>query len=472
MITRLFTLSDQLAFAKLSGDYNPLHIDEIASRRYMFGEPLVHGIHTLLWALDCFLAATPKPTTILSLEADFKKPVILSENVLVKFSEKSGHQLIEISSQSSLLSKVKLQCKPISREDWDLQQRQCMSGLAPEAQPRELTAAEVAKAKGQLELFYDNVHLSQLLPNVAAYLDPVCTAAMLASTRLVGGHCPGLNSLYSFFSLYASDKGKNTTTFAYQTAEYDERFSMAFIDLTTPGFIGNIRAFLRPPPVVQASCEQIKDTVKRDEFVGQKAIIIGGSRGLGEIVAKLLAAGGAEVFISFYRGRDEAEQLVNEIRSNGGKASTFRFNVLSPNWEAVLADHTDLHPSHLYYFATPFIAASPGQFSSEQHQCFSDYYVKGFVETVTPLLSKGLAHIFYPSTVMIDAMPLDMAEYSVAKAAGETVCRFLSKNNKGLRVSMPRLPKMTTDQTASLMKKDQLDPVPVMLDELRAHHMP
>ena len=470
MITRLFTLSDQLAFAKLSGDYNPLHIDEVASRRYMFGEPLVHGIHTLLWALDCFLAANPKPTTILSLEADFKKPVILSEDVQVKLSEKSGQQLIEISSRSSLLSKVKLQCRSISGEHWNHQQKKCMPGSAPEALPRELTATEVAQAKGKLELFYDDDLLSQLLPNVANYLDPVCTAAMLASTRLVGGHCPGLNSLYSFFSLYAADKDNNAATFAYQTAEYDERFSMASIDLTVPGFIGNIRAFLRPPPVVQASCEQIKGMVRQGEFIGQTAIIVGGSRGLGEIAAKLLAAGGAEVFISFYRGSDEAEQLVNEIRSHGGNASTFRFNVLSPNWEAVSGHHKDLHPSHFYYFATPFIAASPGQFSVEQYQCFSDYYVKGFVETVTPLLSKGLTHIFYPSTVMIDDMPLDLAEYSVAKAAGETVCHFMSKNNKSLQISMPRLPKMTTDQTASLMKKDQLDPVPVMLHELRAHH--
>ncbi|WP_257285051.1 SDR family NAD(P)-dependent oxidoreductase [Endozoicomonas sp. SESOKO1] len=470
MKTRLFTLSDQLAFAKLSGDYNPLHIDEVASRRYMFGEPLVHGIHTLLWVLDCFLGANPKPVTILSLEADFKKPVILSEDVQVKFSEKSGLQLIEISSQTNQLSKVKLQCKGISQEDKDHQQKKCLPGSAPEASPKELTAAEVAQARGQLELFYDDDLLSELLPNVAAYLDPVCTAAMLASTRLVGGHCPGLNSLYSFFSLYASDKDNDTTEFTYQTAEYDERFSMASIDLTAPGFIGNIRAFLRPSPVVQASSEQIKGMVKQDEFVGQTAIIVGGSRGLGEIAAKLLAAGGADVFISFYRGSDEAEQLVNEIRSNGGSASTFHFNVLSPHWEAMFENHKDLQPSHFYYFATPFIAASPGQFSVEQYQCFSDYYVKGFVETVTPLLSKGLTHIFYPSTVMIDDMPLDLAEYSVAKAAGETVCRFLSKNKKSLRISTPRLPKMTTDQTASLMKKDQLDPVPVMLNALRAHH--
>ncbi len=51
---RTFTSEDQIAFAELSGDYNPLHMDAVASRRMLFGSQVVHGIHTLLWALDCY----------------------------------------------------------------------------------------------------------------------------------------------------------------------------------------------------------------------------------------------------------------------------------------------------------------------------------------------------------------------------------------------------------------------------------
>jgi hypothetical protein len=39
---RRFTLDDQVAFAHLSGDFNPIHVDPIAGRRHMFGEPVVH----------------------------------------------------------------------------------------------------------------------------------------------------------------------------------------------------------------------------------------------------------------------------------------------------------------------------------------------------------------------------------------------------------------------------------------------
>ena len=39
--SRSFSIEDQRAFAKLSGDSNPLHIDPVAARRLMFGQVAV-----------------------------------------------------------------------------------------------------------------------------------------------------------------------------------------------------------------------------------------------------------------------------------------------------------------------------------------------------------------------------------------------------------------------------------------------
>tara|TARA_B110000240_G_scaffold186172_1_gene222473 strand:+ start:299 stop:481 length:183 start_codon:yes stop_codon:yes gene_type:complete len=60
MTRREFTMDDGLFFAKCSGDYNPIHLDPVASRRFMFGEPIVHGLHTVLWALDVWLGDKKK----------------------------------------------------------------------------------------------------------------------------------------------------------------------------------------------------------------------------------------------------------------------------------------------------------------------------------------------------------------------------------------------------------------------------
>ena len=48
----LFTLDDQKRFAKLSGDYNPIHISEKISRKLITGECIVHGINLFLVGLE------------------------------------------------------------------------------------------------------------------------------------------------------------------------------------------------------------------------------------------------------------------------------------------------------------------------------------------------------------------------------------------------------------------------------------
>jgi hypothetical protein len=75
---------------------------------------------------------------------------------------------------------------------------------------------------------------------------------------------------------------------------------------------------------------------------------------------------------------------------------------------------------------------------------------------------------FYPSSVFIDEPSAALAEYAVAKAAGEALCAVIEKTKKGISISRPRLSKMATDQTVSLTDNDRLDPAPIMLKELRA----
>ena len=42
----------QRAFADLSGDHNPIHLDALVARRTPFGRVAVHGMHLLLDALE------------------------------------------------------------------------------------------------------------------------------------------------------------------------------------------------------------------------------------------------------------------------------------------------------------------------------------------------------------------------------------------------------------------------------------
>jgi NAD(P)-dependent dehydrogenase (short-subunit alcohol dehydrogenase family) len=231
---------------------------------------------------------------------------------------------------------------------------------------------------------------------------------------------------------------------------------------------GSIKAFVRPQPQQQAQYLSLKHLIEANEFTGQRALVVGGSRGLGEVAAKILCSGGAQVKITYYQGKDDADRIVDEITSNGGAAGSFHLDVLNPGLNFSEAGLNGWNPTHLYYFATPFISAAlKGAFSPALFTKFCNCYVAGFLHTVQPLQRRGLRNIFYPSTVFIDDPPANMGEYAAAKMAGEMVCRFLQKNYAGMTIHVPRLPRMATDQTVSLWPSNNLDPVTVMIEALR-----
>jgi hypothetical protein len=124
----------------------------------------------------------------------------------------------------------------------------------------------------------------------------------------------------------------------------------------------------------------------------------------------------------------------------------------------------------LYYFATPYIGSSTaGKFSSKMFKTFCDCYVRDFLAAFNSVrtISPDLAQVFYPSSTTVEDMPPNLVEYFTAKSAGEALCRFLQKAHPDLRFMTPRLPRLATDQTASMIPTETADPAIFMLRLLR-----
>ena len=96
--------------------------------------------------------------------------------------------------------------------------------------------------------------------------------------------------------------------------------------------------------------------VSPTEFAGSTALIIGGSRGLGALTAKILAAGGGKVIVTYATGQDDAEALTAEIRSQTAAdvCETFQYNIYEE--AATQLKNLKVGVTHLYYFATGKIA--------------------------------------------------------------------------------------------------------------------
>ena len=83
LAVKQFSMADQERFARLSGDFNPLHMDLLSARRTQMGLPLVHGIHTLLWGLEHLLLAAGRVNHLPMnrLKVRFSKPVCVGDSV-------------------------------------------------------------------------------------------------------------------------------------------------------------------------------------------------------------------------------------------------------------------------------------------------------------------------------------------------------------------------------------------------------
>ena len=145
------------------------------------------------------------------------------------------------------------------------------------------------------------------------------------------------------------------------------------------------------------------------------------------------------------------EAVAQEIRSVGGLCETLAYDASLPA-EPQLAGLADA-PTHAYYFATPTIfRAQSALFARARLDAFLAVYVEGFLNLAEALRARRRdVSIFYPSSVFVGERPRGMLEYAMAKAAGETLCAEMNQAWPPLHVTVDRLPRLRTDQTASVI---------------------
>ncbi len=467
---RSFTAKDQSNFAEISGDWNPVHVDPVAARRTICGEIVVHGVHSLLWALECLSGLVPGQGGLAHLEAEFKRQVHLHEVVsckLLNLTVAEFHLILEVNGR------VAARMRGFFSQSFP--NRANVPKRIGTSHCRDLSFEEISSASGSLPLFLDEDRFRESFSGVSRLLSNRQIAALLATTRLVGMECPGLHSIYSGHNLRFDAEDTGACEMRYECVRTDRRFSMLWLNVKGPGLEGTITAFVRPRPQAQARIEAVQAHVTQNEFAEIRALVIGGSRGLGEITAKIIAAGGGDVWTTYHRGKEDAARVTNEIRSTGFKCTCLAFDVTDSSDLLIGQLGAEWKPNQLYYFATPPISLEKQNgFSSEKFQTYCSFYVDGFFATVHALFSLEIEplSIFYPSTIYLQEVQEGASEYCAAKAAGEVICRYLDQKFPQVSVTVRRLRRMKTDQTSTLMAMNAEDPLLEMLEAIRAMPLP
>ncbi len=469
--SKRFDLPAQAQFAALSGDFNPMHMDPLAARRTQAGAPVVHGVHALLWLLESILEGAPAIPRAGALNVRFRN-VIYVDDV-------ADAELVQITARA-LRARVLaggVEALSLSIDFGEPRQPGPAPAVAGEPSepvpqsPLDVGLDQIAGRRGRLRFVGSAAAAASAFPNAARYLGPRAVAALACCSSLVGMVVPGLYSLFRGLELTVGAGSSGADELTYAVASIDERFRLVRIAVVGGGLSGSLEAFSRFPPVRQPAMAQVAPLVARGDFVGSTALVVGGSRGLGELTAKLLAAGGARVIVTYQSGRDDAARVAAEIEQWGAECGSVQYDVRRAA-SAQLAALTHA-PTHLYYFATPSIfRRRTAPYDRTRFQDFNVFYIDGFAELVTAcqrLRPDGLS-VFYPSSVAVETRPADMTEYAMSKAAGEILCQDLQKWLRGMRFVVRRLPRLPTDQTGSLVPIKTADPLPEMLAVVREMH--
>jgi acyl dehydratase len=471
LASRTFTPADQHWFAALSGDSNPIHMDSIAARRTLAGAPVVHGVHSMLWALNTMAATHPELPVPTSLRASFDRFVSLGETMTVRLSSVDANRLrLSVTSASDGISVVTVRVSLKGERPPEPSSDFPANGTTISvSEPLDLNMNEMVSLAGMVPYATDLSTVESAFRDVSRWLGAARVADLAGCTRIVGMVCPGLHSIFHGLNVQLTQPHFKRPGVLFRVASADMRFRMLVLDVAGTGIQGNLTTTARRPPVAQPNIKNLADVVKRGEFANQTAMIVGGSRGLGELTAKLLAAGGARVVITYAQGISDAKRVVSEITGAKAWAEAIPHDATLPCANQPVASYAGLI-TNLYYFATPTIGGkSLDTIDLTRLPAFLQFYVYGFYD-VSKILAKEKLVVFYPSSVFVSECAPKFLAYAMAKAAGERLCAEMTKSWKGVKVLFSRLPRLPTDQTAGLLATDFQSPVDVMLPLLRRAH--
>ncbi len=452
-----FSSQDIQQFADWSGDQNPLHVDEAAARRTVFGQTVVHGMLSALHALSSPPLSDAGPLRRLDIE--FRSAIFPETTYSVLRTPAADGVAAAITAGDAPLVALHVNQPPRAAQ-WAADTSWTASARAAEAascrrQPAVLDVADLRPGH-EITARYQTGEIPAAYSGV-----PAVQARVLAlCSYLVGMELPGLRSLFTRLTLNFEDIREDSPELLYRAriARFDPHFRILDLrlDVATadgrPVASGDVRAYVRFSPIVtQPEVLAAYLSPETRQLEDRVVLVCGGSRGLGAELSAALAMAGCHVYASFNRDGVAARELAGAIEHAGAHIELLEGDAGDVQWCAaalatITARHGRLDAVVLNACAPPasmrLAADSAGAFSRyiEQNLRLAQVPVAVFL----PTLAARDGSVVCISSSFVTDPPAGFGHYVALKQAVEATVQTAVRESTSVRGLIARPPRLQT----------------------------
>jgi 3-oxoacyl-[acyl-carrier protein] reductase len=462
-------------FSVMTGDRSALHVSEAFARRSAYRQPVVHGMLPVAFlSLVGGLRIDGQICRIGSINGQFAAPVYIGET-LDLIVEPAKHQ----DSASEIAFDYHIE-KTIAKERVTegrftvlyenhrspLPMQSSNEGsaaglLVNPISARDLGLEEISKGKSDgFEFLITEESIRSFLAILA---EGVQDKEIVSEAMLSGGfHFPNLLTVALFSTLVGMRLPGHSATFLEFSAKFEEEIKsgkpyrlegqVAHISRSTniiktnisisqgdDGQIkvsaaGKVATLVNQPFRAMPTMKDLRASAVDMGLKDKVVLITGASRGIGETTAKLFALFGARVIVNYYRGKEDADRIVQEILDEGGAAIAVRADVTQfDQVQEMVGKGIDRYGAIHILVNNAVRSFRPVSFADltwDEIQKDLDVIVKGAFhccKAVAPfMLEQGGGKIINISSIAVDDPPPDQLKYVLSKSALVGLARSLS----------------------------------------------
>jgi NAD(P)-dependent dehydrogenase (short-subunit alcohol dehydrogenase family) len=449
-----FSLKDVEEFREISGDVNPLHVDDIYARKTPFGERVVYGVLVLLRAMGAL--KIEEGLFLKRINVEFTRPAFIGMPYTVKVAGSCEKRItlkvfdgtISILKADLYIEKGEIPVLPFFTD----------KKVSLLKNPKHLNSSDINKG----DIFSGEYAIPQNLwplldKLLITWLTPAQLLTIVCSSYIVGMELPGVQALFIGMELDfpIQHPGGGPLSYCVTVTKTDERVGLVeFKSNYTLGDIhvstGLYKAFLRPDAQSTLKANEMSISSSPKSLNGKTVLIVGGSRGIGASVAANIANCGANTIISYQKCTDDARALEQRYP---GKITLLQGDASNLQWCIDAAKSISLKVEKLdsiFLCASPAIKPLRLDINTvDRINRFIDKSVSLITTPLAafmPLLDESGGKCLIMSSQVVNQPFVDWPHYVAAKFAIEGFIRTIKLQYPAIDYYLLRPPKVLTDQ--------------------------